>query len=548
LIAAPIFQVFRDCISSPSLCEGGYIVKYIDADGCVDAQQVYIHGPDQIEVTAVDIVNATVGESEGSAEIHVTGGTAPYEFTLDFGTTWQNENGFNNLDPGVFITMIQDANGCFFLHSFAVNEEPGCSIITTFDLSAPISCYDTCDAVIQYGYSEAVNTPPYVVELLSNTGVIETHTYSTNNFTGFWDSLCQGIFSMTVTNGNGCTASMPWLTITIPPNLYLVGLTTDASTGQTNGVIELISSGGTGLHEYSIDDVIYQESPVFENMAPGTYLVYVTDGNDCRDTTNFVVGENAACNILLTTLADATVTCPGDCSGAISFDYDDANSNAPYTILLQNSSGEVLGSAIGSTSNGVGLFTNLCAGDYEVTVTDASGCQSIPSVASIAQPDYLAVDFDVIQPTNGYYNGSFTLNPSGGTAPYEYSTNNQVTWSTTNTWSNLAAGFYVIYVKDANGCVNVICYVLREPWVIGEIELAADISVYPNPTQGMVFVNASNIQAVRAFDMNGKYLELPSIVAINGIALDFSTLSTGMYVLEITTVSGDVLRTQVVKN
>jgi hypothetical protein len=103
-------------------------------------------------------------------------------------------------------------------------------------------------------------------------------------------------------------------------------------------------------------------------------------------------------------------------------------------------------------------------------------------------------------------------------------------------------------VKDANGCVNVICYVLREPWVIGEIELASDISVYPNPTQGMVFVNASNIQAVRAFDLNGKYLELLSIVAVNGIALDFSTLSTGMYVLEITTVSGDVLRTQVVKN
>jgi hypothetical protein len=64
----------------------------------------------------------------------------------------------------------------------------------------------------------------------------------------------------------------------------------------------------------------------------------------------------------------------------------------------------------------------------------------------------------------------------------------------------------------------------------------------------MVFVNASNIQAVRAFDLNGKYLELPAIVAVNGIALDFSTLSTGMYVLEITTVSGDVLRTQVVKN
>ncbi len=546
--SSPIFPSFSGLHQFTGLCEGGYIVKYIDADGCVDAQQVYIHGPDQIQVTVVDITNASAGESDGSAEIQVTGGTAPYEFTLDFGATWQNENAFNNLDPGVFITMIQDANGCFFLHSFAVNEEPGCNITTTFDLITPISCYDTCDAVIQYSFSEAVNTPPYVVELLTNTGVIETTTFTTNNFTGIWDTLCQGIFSMTVTNGNGCMALMPWLTITMPPNLYLDGLATDASTGQTNGVIELISSGGTGQHEYSIDDVIYQELPVFENMAPGSYLVYLTDGNDCRDTTNFVIGENAACNILLTTLADATVTCPGDCSGAISFDYDDANSNAPYSILLQNSNGEVLGSALGTSSNGTGLFTGLCAGDYEVMVTDASGCQSIASVASIAQPDYLAVDFDVTQPTNGYYNGSFTLNPSGGTPPYEYSTNNQITWSGANTWTNLAAGFYVIYVKDANGCVNVICYVLTEPWVAGAIELNADISVYPNPTEGVVFVNASNIQSALTFDLNGKYLELPTIVAANGIAFDFSSLADGMYVLEITTVSGDVLRTQVVKN
>lgn len=542
------FNDFAGLHQFTDLCAGAYRVEVMDADGCVDAQEIYIHGPDPIQVLDTDVTDATVGNSDGAAEITITGGTAPYEFTIDNAVTWQNENLFNDLDSGFYIMMIEDANDCFFIHCFVVNEQPGCNITTTFALTSPMSCYDSCDAVIQYSYFEAVNTPPYTVELITNSGVIETTTYSTNNFTGIWDTLCQGIFTMSVTNGNGCMAFMPWLTITLPQDLFLDGVITDASMGLSNGSIELYTTGGSGQHLYSLDAFSYQPSGYFENFAPGTYLAYVMDENDCTDTLNFEIFENAACDISVTTLADAMVPCPGDCSGSISFDYNDANANPPYSIVLSTSSGAVIGSSVSTNTNGVGLFTNLCAGDYAVTVTDASGCQSASSLASIAQPDYFQMDIDAVQPTDGYYNGSFTLTPTGGTPPYQYSTNNQVTWSGINSWSNLAAGFYIIYVKDANGCVQVVCYVLSEPGVASVVELSAHISVYPNPTQGMVFVDAENIQTVSVYDMNGKQIELSVLVAMNGTALDFSNAASGVYILEITTIGGEVVRTQVVKN
>lgn len=531
------------------LCPGAYTLAVINTYGCTEEQNVYVHGPDLMQVTNVNVVDATVGGSDGSAEIEVLGGTAPYQFSINDGTDWQYENVFTDLPQGFYVTMILDANGCLFLHCFVINEQPGCNIETTFILTTPISCYDSCDAIIQYSYFEAINTPPYTVELITNTGVIETTTYATNNLTDIWDSLCQGIFSISVTNGNGCMSYMPTptLTITLPPDMLLNGIITDASSGGTNGAIELYSSGGYGQHLYSLDPINYQPLPYFENFAPGSYIAFAIDENGCKDTLNFDIIENPNCNIVVSTLADAMLSCPGDCSGNLSFDYDDANSNGPYSIILSDDNGSVLGSAVGTNSDGTGLFSNLCAGTYNVTVTDASGCQSSQSVETIAQPPYLQIDIDEIKPSDGYYNGSFTVNPSGGTPPYQYS-NNQISWTSTNTWINLAVGFYVVYVMDANGCIHLICHYLSDANGLAVVEISEDISVYPNPTQGMVFVNSTNVQSVRAYDLNGRLIELPEIIAYNGVALDFSAAASGMYILEITTRSGEVLRTEVIKN
>ena len=543
-----IFTNYSGTHQFTDLCQGGYTVVVTDADGCKHTKPIYIHGASQILVDNTLITNATVGNSDGDATILVSGGTAPYEFTIDNGVTWQTQNLFDNLSSGYYITMIKDANDCILLHGFNINEEPGCNILTTFVLSQPISCHDTCDAIISYSFFEAVSTPPYFIELVMNSGAVFDTTLSANTYSSIWDSLCPGVFSISVTNGNGCTSFMPSLIISKPMDIFLDGTITNISTGQSNGAIDLNSWGGTGQHLYSIDNINFQSLNSFQNFSPGTYLATVIDENNCTDTMQFIIGANPNCDIQVAATAGTMLDCTGDCNGYVSWSINDANTNPPYSILLTNAAGATVDAIVDNNSNASGFFSNLCADDYFVNVTDANGCQSENDFFTIVQPDFLVIDTDLVHPTDGFYNGSITINPSGGTGPYQYSTNNQVTWTSTNTLTNLGDGFYIIYVKDANGCVQVVCIVLADPALSSIVELIAEISVYPNPTQGIVFVQSKAIQTVAAYDLSGKRIQLDETVAINGVALDMTNLSRGVYLIEITTTDGEILHIQVVKN
>src|SRR5690606_27043317 len=94
-------------------------------------------------------------------------------------------------------------------------------------------------------------------------------------------------------------------------------------------------------------------------------------------------------------------------------------------------------------------LTSLASGTYSVTVTDASGCTAISSIA-ITQPDELVITTTPSQVTcfNGS-DGSISLNVTGGTGAYAY------LWNDGETTANrigLAAGTYAVKVTDASGC------------------------------------------------------------------------------------------------
>lgn len=543
-----LFTDFSGLHQFTNLCTGAYTVVVKDNLGCTDKQNVFIHGPDPLIVTDVNLTNASAGEMDGSAEFLVSGGTAPYEFSINSGVNWQAENTLQNIGEGFYVLMLKDDNECITLHTFAINENPACNISTTFFQSVEVTCHDSCDAEITYGFVDAANNPPYTVELIYYVGPIETYVTSSNSFNGVLDSLCQGVYSIKVTDGDGCIGEMPFVYVTLPEDMDLAGNTTDASMNLDDGSIQLLSNGGTGQHTYSLDGVIYQDAAFFENLSPGIYQALVMDENSCEDFYNFEIFENPSCDISLNTLADAILDCPGDCDGVISYDYDDANNNPPYIISLKNSNGELIATQTETSANATGIFSGLCPGDYSVTVTDASGCSSDFSFASIAQPDYFDVDVDIIQPTDGFYNGTITLNPSGGTAPYEYSTNNQVTWSSTNTWTTLNAGFYIIYIRDANGCITVVTIVLKDYDPSSVVELGNSVFVYPNPANDVVYVNAEHIVSLAIYDVNGRLVETEQTLQNSTIVTDVSNFENGIYLFEIVTQNGEVLRTKIVKN
>src|SRR5581483_6627002 len=137
--------------------------------------------------------------------------------------------------------------------------------------------------------------------------------------------------------------------------------------------------------------------------------------------------------LTVTMTTNSNVTCNGGNNGSATASPN--GGSAPYTYVWSNG-----GSS--ATEN------TLAAGTYTVTIMDAHGCTGTGSV-TITQPT--AIVASASSATNvtcyGGNNGTATVSPSGGTAPYTYNWSNGGTSATDN---NLTAGTYTVTVKDAN--------------------------------------------------------------------------------------------------
>lgn len=178
-------------------------------------------------------------------------------------------------------------------------------------------------------------------------------------------------------------------------------------------------------------------------------------------------------------------------------------------------------------------------------VQGSDGCSGIYTV-QVSVPDYMSIDVNATDPTPGLSDGAFTLDVSGGTPSYEYSIDDQVTWVSTNTFSNLGAGVYLAYTKDANSCVQVTSVKLGQS-TADVIELESDLSVYPNPSNGKVIVEGIALESVVVSNLNGQVLDVPMISLTNGWLADLTEMSSGIYVLTIK-LNSTVRKVKVLKN
>jgi hypothetical protein len=177
-----------------------------------------------------------------------------------------------------------------------------------------------------------------------------------------------------------------------------------------------------------------------------------------------------------------------------------------------------------------GTFSGLCAGVYTVTVQSSSGCTGIYTV-QVVTPSFMTINVNKTEPTPGASDGAFTCSVTGGTSPYEYSIDNQVNWSSNPTFSNLAAGVYLTYTKDANTCTQVTAVKLGQS-TADVIEIEENLLVYPNPTNGKVFIEGS-IEQITVADLNGRTINCETLALTNGMMADLNAAPSGIYFLSI---------------
>ena len=136
------------------------------------------------------------------------------------------------------------------------------------------------------------------------------------------------------------------------------------------------------------------------------------------------------------TLTPTPVSCLGGATGAISSSI--TGGTAPYSYLWNNN----------ATSSGL---SNIVAGTYTLTVTDATGCTASAQVTISSNSGVTVTTTATNASCASNCNGAVSTSVSGGTAPYTY------LWSTSASspgLQNLCAGTYIIAVSDVNGCVD----------------------------------------------------------------------------------------------
>ena len=395
--------------TATGLAGGTYTLTVTDASGCTAVTVVTIPSTAAPSLTASGS-SAGCSISNGSATANPSGGTPGYTYLWSDGQITQTATG---LAGGTYTIIVTDANGC--TATTTVNVGTTAAPTASASAFANVLCNggNNGSAIA----NPSGGTPGYTY-LWSNGQTPQTAT-----------GLTAGNYTVTVTDANGCSVDAV-ASITEPTSIQVTTSSTNAiCNGDSSGTATVNASGGTPGYNYQWSNG--QITATATGMLAGTYIITVTDANNCTSTSSVLVGQPPALTAALTT---TNVVCNGGNTGSISVNV--GNGTAPYNYIWNN----------GQTTQ---TTTGLAIGNYTVNVTDANGCTAT-SWVNISQPAALATSISPNSPLcNGGNNGSATANTLNGTTPYSYLWNNG---QTTQTSFGLAAGTYTAVVTDANGC------------------------------------------------------------------------------------------------
>ncbi|MBK8328529.1 MAG: gliding motility-associated C-terminal domain-containing protein [Bacteroidetes bacterium] len=410
-----------------NLADGTYIITITDANGCFVQTSVTIL---LLPIMQWDSVSYSTlfcaGGNNGYIYATVIGGVAPIEYNLQPGNITNLTGYFTNLVAGVYVVTATDANGC--TTDISINLSQPSPVVITNVVNTIISCIPGNDGTITI--TATGGTQPYTY----TKGAV---TQAGNVFTG----VGPGIYLITVTDVNGCTASVfDTLFSPIPPVISAAVSTQALCNGDANGTINVTATGGLGILNYTLlPNNITNTTGIFNNLIGGTYTITVTDILNC--TTNVIVNVVNPAPVTFSNVSIVEPLCTGDSNGTINVTA--TGGTGVYTYVLNP----------GAVTNNTGIFPNLGIGTYTITVTDINNCSTSTTVV-MTQPNPMAWTVNTfVSPTcNGVIDGSIQVTATGGVGIINYLLLPNGTVNNTGFFNNINAGIYTVNATDANGC------------------------------------------------------------------------------------------------
>ena len=440
-----------------NLPPGSYQISVTDGNNCQTTIESIIEEPAEltISISAQQSVDC-FGGNNGSVSLTSNGGAGTITYTLN-GTS--NSTGeFPNLASGNYVAELADENGCATMVEFEIDEPT--ELTASISTQQSVGCFGENNGSIS----------------LNSTGGIGTVIYTlngTSNSTGDFLNLSSGIYTVGLSDENGCETTMEF-EIDEPAELAASVSTQQAVDcfGENTGAISLNSTGGSGTITYTLNGVSNSTGD-FSNLPSGNYVVDLVDENGCETMMEFDIDEPTELNIELENINQ--VACSGQ-EGSIEVSANGGSGD--YEFLLNN------------LSNSTGSFIDLSGGIYLVQVTDGNGCTAILE-ADINGPNSLSASVLQTQniSCNGELNGSVQLGGQGGTGILTYSLGTET--NTTGFFENLPAGNYTVILEDDNNCTSQVDVAITEPDVL-EIEMLfiTEVNCYEG-TDGQVNLSST---------------------------------------------------------
>lgn len=512
------------------MAAGNYTCTITDAGGCTTTQAVTINEPTAVTASATTTPTGC-STSVGTATAIASGGTG----TLTY--SWAPSGGTSateiNLAAGIYTVTVTDGNGCSTTATASVSSTGG--PITTVQSSSDVTCFGGSTGS---GTISATGSGPFTYAWSPSGGNAASAT-----------GLAAGTYSVSVTDANNCV-TIQTLTITEPTQLVSAPTSTPATCGNNNGTADAVASGGTGPYTYLWSNSL--TTATLSNLAAGTYSVDVTDANGCTTSSTIVVTATSAPAVTLQ--SSSNITCFGGTTGAATVNVTGGSS--PYTYAWSPSGGTAAsatglsagtytvtvtgsdgctqtqtvtltqptaiamtgnstaencgdgnGSASISASGGTPGYTyvwsnastndtisNLTAGSYSVTATDANGCTSSSTVVVTNNSSAIADAGISVTITSGQ---TTQLTGTGGVI-YNWSPSGSLSCSNCQMpiASPTVTTVYTLTITDANGCTASDTVTVYVDIACGELYLPNAFSPNGDQQNDVLFVRGNCIKEV----------------------------------------------------
>ncbi len=416
-----------------NLSAGNYTISILDENNCVTSVQGNITQPDQLVSSIGSQQNIDCfGGNNGSVTINSSGGTGTISVELNGNVFTGNAVTFENLSAGTYPTIVTDENNCQVTSSVEISENP--EVELTIVNAQNINCNGEGNGQIEAQANGGVGNFTYFLNGV-NQG-------SNNIFT----NLSSGSYLIGITDGVGCDDEMT-VEITEPTvlNVQLTQQTNLNCFGENNGTATIAATGGNGTIQFTLGTTT-NTTGEFNNLSAGNYQVMILDENNCSETVDFEITEPTEVQVQV--VQNTNVDCFGGNSGS-------------YEISASGGAGDFEFSN-GTTTNTTGVFNNLTAGNYTISITDENNCVTTIQ-SNITQPAELLANILTQQDVNcfGENSGMISLEANGGNGNITFTLNGVS--NSNGEFSNLSAGSFSIQVVDENDCVTTVDFQIDEP-------------------------------------------------------------------------------------